>query len=98
MRKYLVALTALSLMSGVAWADTHGSHQPVKDTYITTKVKAELAADHATNARDIHVETVDGVVTLSGVVRSDAEKDRAEQDAMRIKGVAKVHNDIKVPD
>ena len=98
MRKYLVALTALSLVGGVAWADTHGSHQPIKDSYITTKVKAELAADHATSSRDIHVETVDGVVTLSGVVRSDAEKDRAEQDAMRIKGVAKIHNDLKVPD
>lgn len=97
MRKYLVALTALSLMSGVAWADTHGSHQPVKDSYITTKVKAELAADHATNARDIHVETVDGVVTLRGVARSDAERDRAEQDAGRIKGVREVRNHIEVP-
>ena len=65
MRKYLVALAALTLTSGVAWAD-HGSNQPVKDSYITTKVKAELAADHDTTARDIHVTTVDGVVTLRG--------------------------------
>ena len=97
MRKYLVALAAVSLTSAVAWAD-NGSHQPVKDTYITTKVKAQLAADHATNAREIHVATVDGVVTLSGVARSDAEKDRAEQDAMKIKGVREVRNDIKVPE
>ena|SRR5690348_10307229 len=97
MRKYLVALAALTLTSAVAWAD-NGSHQPVKDTYITTKVKAQLAADHATNAREIHVATVDGVVTLSGVARSDAEKDRAEQDAMKIKGVREVRNDIKVPE
>jgi hyperosmotically inducible protein len=98
MRKYLVALTALSLTSAVAWADTHGSHQPVKDSYITTKVKAELAADHATKARDIHVATVDGIVTLRGVARSEAEKDRAEKDAMRIKGVRSVDNQIKVPE
>ena len=98
MRKYLVALTALTLMSGVAWADTHGSRQPVKDSYITTKVKAELATDHATKAREIHVATVDGIVTLSGMVRSEAEKDRAEQDAMRVKGVQSVHNEIKVPE
>lgn len=97
MRKYLVALAAVSLTSAVAWAD-NGSHQPVKDSYITTKVKAELAADHATTARDIHVATVDGVVTLSGVARSDAEKDRAEKDAMRIKGVRSVDNQIKVPE
>ena len=97
MRKYLVALAALSLTSAVAFAD-NGSHHPVKDSYITTKVKAELAADHATKARDIHVATVNGVVILRGVARSEAEKDRAEQDAMRVKGVAAVHNEIKVPE
>jgi len=97
MRKYLVALAALTLISGVAWAD-NGSNQPMKDSYITTKVKAELAADHDTKAREIHVTTIDGVVTLRGVVKSDAEKDRAERDAMRIKGVREVHNRLKVPD
>lgn len=97
MRKYLVALTALTLTSAVAWAD-NGSAHPIKDSYITTKVKAELAADHKTKARDIHVSTVDGVVMLTGMARSEAEKDRAQQDAYRIKGVKAVHNDIKVPD
>jgi hyperosmotically inducible protein len=96
MRKYLVALAALTLTSGVAWAD-NGSHHPIKDSYITTKVKAELAADHDTSAFDIHVTTVNGIVTLSGVVRSNAEKDRAKRDAMRIDGVREVHNRIKVP-
>jgi hyperosmotically inducible periplasmic protein len=97
MRKYLVALTALSLTSAVAWAD-NGSSQPVKDSYITSKVKAELAADHMTEARHIHVATVNGVVMLTGMARSDAEKDRAQKDAWRIKGVTAVHNDIKVAD
>ncbi|MGH8180886.1 MAG: BON domain-containing protein [Steroidobacteraceae bacterium] len=97
MRKYLVALTALTLTSAVAWAD-NGSHHPVKDSYITTKVKAELASDHDTKAREIHVATVNGIVTLRGVAASSAEKDRAEQDAMRVKGVREVHNEIKVPD
>jgi hyperosmotically inducible protein len=96
MRKYLVALAAVTLTSGVAWAD-NGSHHPIKDSYITTKVKAELAADRDTKAFDIHVTTVNGVVTLRGVVRSTAEKDRAERDAMRIDGVHEVHNRIKVP-
>jgi osmotically-inducible protein OsmY len=97
MRKYIVALTALTLTSAVAWAD-NGSAHPVKDSYITTKVKAELASDHMTKARDIHVATVNGVVMLTGVARSEAEKDRAQKDAWRIKGVQAVHNDIKVPD
>jgi hyperosmotically inducible protein len=95
MRKYVVALAALTLTSAAAWADNM-SNQPVKDSYITTKVKAELVADHATKARDIHVATVNGIVTLRGTTRSDAEKDRAEKDAMRVKGVRAVHNRIKV--
>lgn len=97
MRKYLVALTALTLTSAAAWAD-NGSNHPVKDSYITTKVKAELAADHDTKAREIHVATVNGIVTLRGVAASSAEKDRAEQDAMKVKGVREVRNEIKVPD
>jgi hyperosmotically inducible periplasmic protein len=95
MRKYLVALAALTLASSAAWADNMSNH-PMKDSYITSKVKAELIADHDTKARDIHVATVDGVVTLRGTARSDAEKDRAERDALRVKGVRAVHNHIKV--
>ena len=97
MRKYVVALAALSLTSAFAWAD-NGSNHPMRDSYITSKVKAELAADHDTKARDIHVTTVNGVVTLRGMAKSDAEKDRAERDAMRVKGVREVRNHIKVPD
>ena len=97
MQKYIVALAAVMLTSAAAWAD-NGSMHPVKDSYITSKVKAELAADHDTKARDIHVTTVNGVVTLRGVASSSAKKDRAEQDAMRIKGVKSVNNEIKVPD
>lgn len=97
MRKYLVALAALSLTSTVAFAD-NGSHHPVKDSYITSKVKAELAADPGTKAIDIHVTTVNGIVTLRGMASSDNAKDRAEEDAKKIDGVREVRNEIKVPD
>ena len=93
----LVAAAALGLTAGVASADDHvKSDQPVKDSYITTKVKAELAKDKGTKARDIHVETKDGVVMLSGAVTSTAEKELAEKDAKKIKGVLDVHNDLTV--
>lgn len=97
MRKYLVALAALSLTSAVAFAD-NGSHHPVKDSYITTKIKAELAADPGTKALNIHVATINGVVTLRGMVSSDTAKKRAEQDAKGIDGVREVHNKLKVPE
>jgi hyperosmotically inducible protein len=92
----LVTAASLAVVAGSAWADDVKSDQPVKDSYITTKVKAELAKDKGTKARDIHVTTKDGVVMLDGTVGSDAEKELAEQDAKKIKGVMSVHNGLTV--
>jgi hyperosmotically inducible protein len=92
----LVAAGALTFSVGNALADDVKSDQPVKDSYITTKVKAELAKDKGTSAHDIHVTTKDGVVMLDGAVESTAEKELAEKDAMKIKGVVSVHNGLTV--
>jgi hyperosmotically inducible periplasmic protein len=92
-----VAALGLSLaLAGNAALANNNSEQPVADTVITTKVKAELARDDATKARDINVTTVDGVVTLSGAVDSSAEKKKAEKDARNIKGVMSVDNQLTV--
>jgi hyperosmotically inducible protein len=98
-RKLLIAATAacLALATGGAFAnDQVKSAQPLTDTAITTKVKSELAKDRDTKAKDIHVETKNGVVHLNGAVASMAEKDKAEQDARGIKGVLDVTNNLKV--
>jgi osmotically-inducible protein OsmY len=98
-RKLLIAATAacLALATGGAFANEEGkSAQPVTDTMITTKVKAELAKDRDTAAKDIHVETKNGVVHLNGSVASMAEKDKAEQDARSIDGVVDVNNKLRV--
>ncbi len=94
----LVAAASLAITAGAAYADEGHvkSDQPVKDSYITTKVKAELAKDKGTKAREIHVDTKDGVVMLTGAVASTAEKELAEKDAKKIKGVVDVHNDLTV--
>jgi hyperosmotically inducible periplasmic protein len=91
----LIAAGSLALLMGNASADVK-SDQPVKDSYITTKVKAELAKDKGTSATDIHVTTKDGVVILDGTVASTAEKELAEKDAKRVKGVLGVHNGLSV--
>jgi hyperosmotically inducible protein len=73
-----------------------GCSQRVDDTAITTKVKSKLAADSETSAMKISVETKDGVVTLSGAVDKDTEKNKAEQLARNTDGVKRVANNIKV--
>jgi hyperosmotically inducible periplasmic protein len=90
----LVAAATCALAASGVFADT--DNHPVKDSYITTKVKAELAKDSDTKARHIKVTTKDGVVALSGTVNSKAEKDKAEADARNIKGVQDVNNGLEV--
>jgi len=66
------------------------SAQPVGDSWITTKVKADLLATEATKGLDINVTTTNGVVTLSGKLDSKAEVDQAIAVARAIKGVKSV--------
>ncbi|HZP64885.1 MAG TPA: BON domain-containing protein [Rudaea sp.] len=73
-------------------ADTsaNSSQQPVTDTWITTKVKAELATTKGIKSGEISVTTKNGLVTLSGVVDSKAQMQKAVAVAKGIKGVRQV--------
>lgn len=66
------------------------SAQPMDDTWITTKVKADLLATEDVSGLALNVETVNGVVSLSGSVDSQAEADRAVGVARGIEGVKRV--------
>lgn len=66
------------------------SSQPAKDTWITTKVKADLLTSDGVSGLNLNVETVDGVVTLTGEANSREEVQRAEQVAGGIDGVTRV--------
>ena len=68
----------------------NNSEQPVTDTWITTKVKAELATTDGVKSTDISVTTVDGVVTLTGVLASPTGVEKAIAAAKSIKGVRSV--------
>ena len=66
------------------------SNQPGSDTWITTKVKAELATTKGVESTDISVKTVNGVVTLIGVLDSDIAVQKAVAAAKSIRGVTQV--------
>jgi len=65
----------------------------VSDTWITSKVKSSFLADDSISGLDIKVETNQGVVSLSGVVPTDAERDLAVEKARTIEGVRDVSAD-----
>ncbi|MFI8480901.1 BON domain-containing protein [Pseudomonas sp. NPDC078700] len=96
-------------VAGTAFADTSSTMQQptmlaandtmdqagevVTDTWITSKVKSTFLADDSLSALDIKVETNKGVVSLSGVVASDAERDLAVAKAKEVNGVKDVSAD-----
>ena len=76
--------------------DKTDSDQPVTDTWITTKVKAELATTDGVKSNDVSVKTVDGTVTLTGVLPTKLAVDKAIAAAESVKGVKKVdHSGLK---
>jgi hyperosmotically inducible protein len=70
-------------------AADNDSAQPVNDTWITTKVKTELVAASGVPGTDISVETVNGVVKLSGNVTA-AQAQKAASIARNVDGVKRV--------
>jgi hyperosmotically inducible protein len=95
-RKYVPILTAVLCGAFAQAALAEDAEKAVSDSYVTTKVKAELAADSDTKSRHISVKTKSGIVALTGTVNSKAEKDKAEQDARTVKGVKDVINKLDV--
>ena len=69
----------------------------VKDSVITSKIKAKLATEKDVSAMDITVDTdKNGVVVLGGTAGSQTSKDKAHSIAHSIEGVTKVMNHIKI--
>ena len=66
------------------------------DSDIKRDVEEELRWDPDIDTTDIAVAVKNGVVTLSGFVRSYSQKLQAEADAKRVAGVLGVANDIEV--
>jgi len=64
--------------------------QASSDAWITTKVKTELATTKGVSSTDISVKTVDGVVTLIGVLPTGTAVDKAVAAAKSVKGVKSV--------
>lgn len=79
-----------TMTDGQGIGDGRDSDQPVDDTWITTKVKSSLLADNDVAGLDIEVETLNGVVTLSGQVDEQAQIDHATRIARDIEGVTNV--------
>jgi hypothetical protein len=68
----------------------------IDDTEITAKIKAAIFAEPGLKTLQISVDTIHGVVTLTGSVSSKADKDNAQSLASAVSGVKEVNNRLEV--
>ena len=66
------------------------------DSIITGKIKSGFIKDKIVRSRSYNVDTRDGVVTVKGKARSQAEADRALEIAKSTEGVKSVNNEVRV--
>jgi hyperosmotically inducible periplasmic protein len=93
-RNWIAAL-ALAALTAVPAAAQTSSAAKVDDSTIKTRVETRLKNDATLKGDNIVVSVDKGVVTLSGTVHSDAEKDRAKQLA-KVSGVTDVDSKLEV--
>jgi osmotically-inducible protein OsmY len=68
----------------------------IDDASITAEVKSSLMSHHSTSALHTTVSTTDGVVTVAGIAKNDAEKSLVTKLATDINGVTSVVNNMTV--
>lgn len=89
----LLALVLAALVT-VGCGKTVG--ETIDDTTITTRVKTAMLNDPNVGGLRIDVDTFKGVVTLSGRVKNQAERDQAIALARTIDGVSEVKDALQV--
>lgn len=97
----LIASLVLPVAAGaeetVATQDRSAAMAYVDDSVITTKIKAKLAEDTLRSLVHISVDTDrQGIVTLGGNARSQADADRAVAIARGTEGVTGVNSAIQI--
>jgi hyperosmotically inducible periplasmic protein len=91
--KLLASMLAAVLLAGVCLAY---SKQPVNDDAISDQVMIKLTADAVVKGGALKCDVKDGVVTLTGTVGEQRQKERAGKLAGKVKGVKKVINNITI--
>jgi len=70
--------------------------EKIDDASITAQVKSSLLSHHSTSAVHTTVSTTDGIVTVSGIAKNEAEKSLVTKLATDINGVNSVINNMTI--
>ncbi len=96
-KRTLPALLFVALLAPIV-AACGGSaiRESIDDATISTRVKTALLNAPNVSAPHIDVETAQGVVTLSGTVKSAEEEQQAIQTARKVEGVRDVRSKLHI--
>jgi hyperosmotically inducible protein len=91
MIRFLSVALALSLAIAPLAAQKH-----VPDGEIIDQVRVHLANDPDVGGVNINVDAHEGAVTLTGKVKTDKQRVKAEKVAKKVKGVTSVNNQLVI--
>jgi osmotically-inducible protein OsmY len=93
----VLALSLAGTATVGACRTTQSAGKQVDDAGIKVAVKAKLAKDvRFSTLTNIEVNSTNGVVTLAGQVKSEADRAAAGEIARSVEGVVKVNNELQV--
>src|SRR5579871_1841099 len=84
--------------AGTATGNADNQRQDTSDIKLTQEIRKSVIADKSlsTYAHNVKIISVNGTVTLNGVVRSEQEKQEVEMKAAQVAGKDHVVDDLKV--
>ncbi len=91
--KYPLYLLLSGLLAVVLSA---GCTKAKSDAQIASDVTSKITTDNLVQSRNFKVDTASGVVTLSGTVANEVERDSAARDASMVDGVKTVVNNLQI--
>ena len=95
--KLIASLFLISIFFIPAIVSAEGVGEFVKDSAITTQIKAKILAAKDIDSLHIKVDTDNnGIVVLTGAVKSEAEKETVHNIAHSVDGVKKVLNKLTI--
>jgi hyperosmotically inducible periplasmic protein len=89
-RRIAILVAVLALPAPVFTQTARDTTTVVNDAWITTQVYSKFFMDPDIKGRNIRVETMSGVVTLTGTVQTGAERNQAVAKAKTTDGVKQV--------
>ena len=92
-KSYYRLIASVALALGLSLA---GCKKTPDDATLNSSVQSKISADAALSGEPIQVSTANGVVTLNGVVDSDAARTAAGNDATQVAGIKVLNNNLTV--